>query len=185
MAMPKHYFIVNLLIYQVCWFACVLGAANGVPWVGVIIVATATVCHLFAANKPVVELVLIGCIVLIGGLWDSFLVTTGWLQYPNGIFIDSVAPYWILSLWVSFAITLNVSLAWFKQRLWLASLFGGIGGPLAFFAGQRLGAVEFPNAAVALIALAAGWTLLMPLIVLLARRYDGFENSETKELANV
>ena len=173
--MPKHYFIINLLIYQICWFACVLGAANSVPWIGVIVVVAANTCHLLVANRSIVELMLIGCILFIGGLWDSFLVTMGWLQYPNGIFIDGAAPYWILLLWVSFAITLNVSLAWFKQHLWLASLFGAIGGPLAFFAGERLGAVEFPDATVALAALAAGWTLLMPMIMLLARHCNGFE----------
>ena len=44
---------------------------------------------------------------------------------------------------------------------------GAIGGPLAFYAGNRLGAVEFSDFGAAMLALAIGWGALMPLLVLL------------------
>jgi hypothetical protein len=44
-------------------------------------------------------------------------------------------------MWIAFATTLNVSMRWLRGRPELALLFGAVGGPLAFYAGERLGAV--------------------------------------------
>ena len=178
MTTPKHHFIINIVVYQVCWSTCVLGAAYDMAWLGVVLVAAAVCYHLNVAIRPKAELSLIVCTVVIGSLWDSFLVMTGWLIYANGLFIDGVAPYWIISLWIVFATTLNVSLTWFKQRLWFAALFGAIGGPLAYMAGARLGAVQFSDPTSALSALAVGWTLIMPLMMLLSRHLNGFEKNK-------
>jgi Protein of unknown function (DUF2878) len=182
MSITKHHFITNLLIYQASWLACVLGAGYGMPWFGVIIVAGALGYHLSLATKPTVELTLICCVMVVGGLWDSFLVTMDWLKYDNGMLINGVAPYWIIALWIAFATTLNISLAWFKQHLWLASLFGTIGGPLAYLGGEKLGAVQFSDPIVVLSALAVGWTIIMPLMMLLSRSLNGFEANESNTL---
>ena len=87
-----------------------------------------------------------------GLVFDSLLVTVGWLEYPNGMFAPVVAPYWILSMWVLFATTLNVSLAWLHGRYTLAAVFGAIGGPLSYLAGARLGAVTLAEPRAAVIA---------------------------------
>ena len=55
-----------------------------------------------------------------------------------------------------------------------AILLGAVGGPLAFLAGERLGGVIFTDHTVGLIALAVGWAILMPLMMLAARRWNGF-----------
>ena len=78
-------------------------------------------------------------------------------------------------MWALFATTLNLALRWLKGRPLLASVFGALGGPLAYYAGERLGAVEMPHQASALLALAAGWAVLMPLLTVIARRYNGFD----------
>ncbi|HWR87050.1 MAG TPA: DUF2878 domain-containing protein, partial [Acidiferrobacterales bacterium] len=100
----------------------------------------------------------------------------GWLAYPSGTLIAGTAPHWIVALWMLFAITLNVSLGWLKQRLFVAMLFGAIGGPLAYLGGAKLGALSFAAPTAALIALTIGWALFTPLLVMLARRFDGFVN---------
>ncbi len=111
---------------------------------------------------------------LVGAVWDSALVAAGWLVYPSGTLIAGTAPYWIVALWIGFATTFNLSLRYFKQRLWLASLLGAVGGPLAFFAGERLGGVVFTDTTIALVALAVGWAVLMPMMMVAARRLNGF-----------
>lgn len=166
--------IINIVIYQVCWLGCIIGAANDAPLVGVGLAAIAAGYHLYSAANPMPELKLLLIAAAIGGLWDSLPVVMGWLVYPSGIILESAAPYWIVALWVSFATTFNVSLRWFKQHLLLAALFGAIGGPLAFLAGERLGGVVFTNYPVTLTALAIGWAILMPLMLLLAQRFNGF-----------
>ena len=169
--------IINIVIFQVGWLACVLGAANGLPLAGVIFVVAAVAYHLYRADEPRAEAWLIVISAMIGAAWESSLVATGLLVYPSGMLIDGAAPYWIVALWVVFATTFNVSLRWFKQHLWLAALFGAIGGPLAFFAGERLGGVVFTDYPLGLGALALGWALLMPAMMLLAERYNGFREA--------
>jgi hypothetical protein len=61
---------------------------------------------------------------------------------------------------------------WLLGRWWLASLFGAIGGPLAFYAGMRLGAVSFPDPIAALAVLAVGWAVLMPLTAWIAVKLE-------------
>ena len=173
--MPSSEILINLVIYQACWLSCILGGAHGMPWLGVIVVALAVTFHLFGAMKPVSELLLILSAVAVGAVWDSLLVGFGWLIYPSGILIEYTAPYWIVALWAGFATTFNVSLAWFKTRLLMSALLGALGGPLAYLAGERLGAVEFSSQIAAMVALALGWAVIMPLMMCLARRLNGIE----------
>jgi hypothetical protein len=170
--------LINIVFYQLCWLACILGAAFQMPMLGVAVVALAVAYHLYRAQFAAPELTLIVIAALIGAVWDSLLVAAGWLVYPNGMLLEGTAPYWIVALWISFATTFNVSLRWFKQRLVLAALFGAIGGPLAFLAGERLGGVVFTSYPAALTALALGWALLMPLMLLIARRFNGFDRPQ-------
>jgi hypothetical protein len=169
-AMPK---LANFLAFQLGWFACVLGAAWGRPWVGTGLALAIVGWHLNRAAHPRAELTLIAIAAAVGALWDSALVALGWIGYPNGILVAETAPHWMVALWMLFATTLNVSLSWLKRRLLLAVVLGAIGGPLAYLAGSRLGALSFIEPAAALAALAIGWALLTPLLVLVARRHDG------------
>ncbi len=168
----------NIVIYQVCWLACILGGANGLPLAGVAAVALAVAWHLYLADAPRAEVALLALAGLVGAVWDSVLVAAGWLVYPSGTLIAGTAPYWIVALWIGFATTFNLSLRYFKQRLWLAALLGAVGGPLAFLAGERLGGVVFTDTTIAMAALALGWAALMPLMMLAARRLNGFRDDE-------
>ena len=169
---------INIIVYQVCWLACILGAAKQMPLVGVALVAIAAAYHLYSAPRALPEFKLLIIAAVIGAVWDSLPVSMGWLVYPSGMLLDGAAPYWIVALWVVFATTFNVSLRWFKEHLLLAALFGAIGGPLAFLAGERLGGVEFLNYPMGLTALAIGWGVLMPVLLLIADRFNGFSQSD-------
>ena len=167
--------LINIVVYQVCWLACIIGAANSMPLVGVGLTAIAAAYHLYSADRALPELNLLLIAAVIGAFWDSLLVAMGWLIYPSGTLLEGAAPYWIVALWIAFATTFNVSLRWFKQHLLLGAVFGAVGGPLAFLAGERLGGVEFTNYPAALTALAVGWGILMPAMLLLAQRFNGFD----------
>ncbi|HYN77500.1 MAG TPA: DUF2878 domain-containing protein [Lamprocystis sp. (in: g-proteobacteria)] len=164
--------VINFLAYQISWFAAVLGGANGLPWAGVAVTAAAIGLHLALARSPGREAVLILAITTIGALWESLMVVFGLLEYPSGMVLPWLAPAWIIAMWAGFATTLTVSMRWLLGRWRLAALFGAIGGPLAFYAGMRLGAVSFPDPAVSLAVLAVGWALLMPLAAWIAVKVD-------------
>jgi len=104
---------------------------------------------------------------VIGLGWESFMVWTGLVQYA-GHESAVLAPFWIISMWVLFATTINHGLSWAKRNLWVASLAGLLGGPMAFYGGMNLGAVEFSHTAAALVLIGLGWALLLPALTLVA-----------------
>ncbi|NJN45296.1 MAG: DUF2878 domain-containing protein [Candidatus Competibacteraceae bacterium] len=165
--------VVNFIAFQIGWLACVLGGARELPWAGTGLAAALIAVHLWRSPNPRRELILIVTVGVLGAIWDSLLVTLGWLIYPSGTLIAGTAPHWIVAMWMLFATTLNVSLRWLHGRLLLATILGAIGGPLAYFAGYRLGGVEFSQLWVGLTALGLGWAVLMPLLTVLAERFDG------------
>jgi hypothetical protein len=166
--------LVNFALFQLAWFACVLSGAGGVPLIGVAVVALVAGYHLHRTRRPFAELALLAIAATIGALWDGQLAGHGWLLYPSGLFAPWIAPTWIIAMWVSFATTLNVSMRWLHGRYGLALAFGALGGPLAFFAGSRLGAVQFSDPLMAMLVLSAGWALITPVLVLVATRLDGY-----------
>jgi hypothetical protein len=174
--------LLNFLFFQTGWMACVLGAANGMPWLGLIAVGVAAIVHFKMASNARQEGCLMLLAVLIGLIFDSLLVGSGWVAYPNGMVVAGVAPYWILALWALFATTMNVSMSWIKTNVGVAALLGAIGGPLSYMAGQRLGGLQFVDYTAGIIALALIWAIATPLLVVAARRYNGFRAvSETNQ----
>lgn len=165
--------VFNFIAFQIGWAACVLGGAHQLPWLGSGLVLLIISAHLAWVPAPRNELYLILLTAVIGLFWDSLLVTLGLTRYHSGTLLSGIAPHWIVALWMLFATTLNVSLRWLQGRWLLAAAFGAVGGPLSFWAGQRLGGVAFADTALSLTVLSAGWAVLTPLLLKLAERFDG------------
>ena len=68
-------------------------------------------------------------------------IATGTYRFTSGTVIDALPPAWLLTMWAQFATTFRHSLRTVISRPPQAALFGAIGGPIAFLAGERLGAV--------------------------------------------
>ena len=95
----------------------------------------------------------------VGVAADALLSTLGVYQFAGGVLV----PLWLCCLWLAFAAALGRSLAWLAARPALAALAGAVAFPLNYWAGQRLGAVEFGYALVPTLALLAlTWGLLLP-----------------------
>jgi hypothetical protein len=171
----SHRNLLNFVVFQLAWFACVLGGARGYELAGTLVVAAAVALHVALATRAALAATLVVAVATVGLLWDSLLVTLGLMVYPSGSLAPGLAPLWIVAMWALFATTLNLSLGWLQGRPVLAALLGAVGGPLAYLAGQRLGAIELPEPALALLVQGLGWSLLMPLLAWLATRLNGFE----------
>ena len=165
--------LINAVAFQLGWFACVLGGANQLPWLGTLVAILIVYWHLNQAQRPGRELTLLAVVGALGALWDSLLVAAGWLEYPSGMLLSNTAPHWIVAMWVLFASTLNVSLRWLRGRWTLATLLGAVAGPLAYYAGAGLGGVDINEPLPAFTALAAGWAAFVPLLISLSSRLDG------------
>jgi hypothetical protein len=166
----------NFAAFQLGWFACVLGGANQLPWFGTLIAALIVSWHLSLAPRPGREFTLLAAVGALGALWDSLLVATDWLDYPSGILLNNTAPHWIVAMWVLFASTLNVSLRWLRGRWMLGTVLGAVAGPLAYYAGAKLGGVVIVEPVFAFTALALGWAAFVPLLIRLSTRFDGMRS---------
>lgn len=178
----------NFILFQIGWFCCVIGGASSeFYWIGVVAVAVIIAIHLIRANNIQNEIVLIVATMMLGTAWDSGLTIAGIFSFSNGIVVNGLVPIWMIAMWALFATTLNVSLKWMKNRYLLAIVFGALGGPIAYYAGNRLGAVEFNTTSTALIAVAIGWSIIMPLLIALTARFNGYQqvNSKTYEVEPV
>jgi hypothetical protein len=164
--------LLNIAISQAGWFGVILAASHGKPVLAGAVAIAGVVAHLALSSRRRTELLVVLAVMAVGATWDSVLAANGVIRYPNGQWSMLLAPYWLFGLWALFATTLNVSMRWLHGRWLAAVLFGGIGGPLSFWAGARLGAAQFPNPVLALGLLAVGWALLMPLLVRITMALD-------------
>jgi hypothetical protein len=164
----------NLALFTGSWFVCVLTGAYGVPWLGLATVAAVIWIHLRAAPLPRREALLIAIATALGAFWDGQISGYGWVVYTGGTPARWLAPVWTMGLWAIFATLLNVSLRWLHGRYGLALVIGGLSAPFAYAVGAGLGAATFPDKLVAMLAVAAGWAVILPLLVALSMRLDGF-----------
>ena len=154
--------LANAALFQVGWFACVLGGNS--LWL--LLAAGALLVHLLFISRSLAEVRLVVVVCLLGTAVDSLLLNAGVFEFrQEGILI----PFWLMLLWALLATTLNHCLAWTARPAWRAVLLGAVGGPLSYYAGQRLGAVQFgfglwPT----LVLLAVLWAGLFPALQWLA-----------------
>jgi hypothetical protein len=163
--------LANFLLFQLAWFACVLGAAYGMPWLGVIVTLMTTSWHLYQTKRVKPEMLLMFAALLLGACFDQLLLLMQLVAYQQHGWSTSLVPVWILALWLAFASTLNLSLAWMQGRYLIAMLFGASGGPLAYFGAQNIGAVTLQSSA-SYVALSVGWALITPALLYLAKHIN-------------
>ncbi len=165
--------LVNFVVFEGAWFACILGVSHGQPLWGTAAVAAGIAWHVAISARPATELALIGILCAIGLVAESLVVAQGNVAYPAGQPVAWLAPYWMVALWGEFGIALNVTLRWLKRKPWLAALLGAVFGPLSFMGGVRLGGARFVDEPAALVTLVVMWAVLMPLAMWLSDRFDG------------
>jgi len=158
--------LVNFLGFQSVWFLSLFGAGTQRSWLGALALAAFTVWHFRTAVSPRADLALAGIACVVGFLADTAFIQAHLLAYAEPLPFAAVAPYWILGMWINFALTLNGSMRWLHGRYLLAAMLGAVGGPLAYVAGVKLGAaVLLDRGTVVYGALAVVWALGVPLLV--------------------
>lgn len=164
--------LLNLLAMQMAWFACVLGAAHQLPWLGVVVSLAVVALHLWRSAQRRIELSLTLYALLMGLVIDSVLASGGWIGFTSGVLITGVTTPWMLGLWIAFATTLTTSLNWLMRRPALTVLFGALGGPAAYWSGAKLGALTLTPVGPALLAIGVSWAVAMAIFVVLVSRHS-------------
>jgi hypothetical protein len=165
--------VVNAIAYQVGWFACVLGAAGGWETAGASIAIALAVGHVALSQRPDEEWPLLLAAASMGLVIDTLHAGFGVLDF-RGHEAGTLAPLWIVALWIQFGTALHFCMRWLSGRYALASLLGLVGGPMAFLGGERLGAATFGEPrAVSLAVLGLSWAVGLPTLVWIADRLGG------------
>jgi hypothetical protein len=165
--------IINAVAYQIGWFACVLGAAADRELLGALVAISLALIHLALCEQPKPEWKLMMAAGTIGACLESLNASLGILEFA-GHEPGTLAPVWILALWIQFATVFHFCMGWLSRRYLLAAFLGMGGGPLAFLGGERLGAATIGEPrAFSLAFLAFSWMLLLPALVRIADRFGG------------
>jgi hypothetical protein len=155
---------INLGLYQLGWFAIVLGMAHHRPWLGSSISITAIAIDLLLAPHAVRRSKMLVLAVIVGTLVESLNAALHVYDVTSGSWRGWASPPIVL-LWAGFSTTFERSLRWISARYGLALAVGALAGPLAFFGGERLGAITLSRNPWLLAALATEWALALPLLV--------------------
>ena len=166
--------IVNFLLYQVGWLACVCGAAQNRPGLGLASASTLLLGHLILSYDRSRQLTLIFVAAIIGLSVESVLSWVGVYQFTSGQPVSWLPPPWIIIMWMQFATLLPFCLSWLRSRYLLSAFLGMTGGPLAFLGGESLGAIIIlPPRWSHMILLALFWSLAMPVLLYATDRLFG------------
>lgn len=167
----RHTQLVNYALYQVGWFACVLGGAWHRPWTGFLIAVILCGAHLALSVERSVEVRLVVIATAVGALVEIGQIAAGTYRFTSGTVIDALPPPWLLAMWAQFATTFRFSLRAVITRPIRAALFGAAGGPIAFLAGERLGAVTLlPPVTPGLLRLSISWAIALVVFSVVVRR---------------
>ncbi len=164
------FYIYNVLGFKICWWACVLGAVSNQKYLGPILVFLYLSIHLYnissQSRTSEIYLLLIAC--MFGTSVDSILLNLDILSY-EGLYdnIDYIAPLWITAMWVGFTATLNHAFKNIIEKYFIQILLGLFFGPMAYVAGNNLGAIKFNtlySESLILVIIAVVWGLSFPLL---------------------
>ena len=158
--------------FQLVWLMCALGAAQGWNAPGMIAAAMFIVAVLAMKGWPSSEYLPILASGAVGLVAESTLVSTELVRFAAPWPSPQLAPAWIVALWLAFGATLSTMASLLGQYLVIkASVIGFVAGPLAYWAGARLGAIELTGPApLTYLAIALIWAVALPSLLIFRLR---------------
>jgi hypothetical protein len=161
----------NLISVNIGWMACILGAARGHYWLGLVVVPILFVIHITAIQKCKIRRIFIVALATtaIGFLVDTTLIVVGAVEPNRWLMPTPFTTVWDLMIWANFSLTLDVSLRFLQKRPVVAAFLGAICAPGTYYAGDRLGALNFSEPVFSsLLWVGAVWLFTMPCLSLMA-----------------
>ena len=169
--------ILNFVLYNLAWFACVLSL--GAPerwWWGPAAVAPVVIWHLLASDHWRRDAVAIALASALGPVIDTVLLNAGLIHLPASVQQPlgwlPPGPMWLL--WPAFATLFYCSLRWITDRYLLLAACSLVGGPMAYFTASNLMA-RFgfgPGLWPALALIGVIWALGLPAMLYLINRVN-------------
>jgi len=161
--------LVNFAGFQATWWATILSAAGGRPWVAAAASGAALLLHLALFDRSAGERRLLLAATGVGLLLETGNALAGVTRFSPPPFDLPIAPPWMVLQWTVFGATFRHSFGWIRGRYAVASVLGAVAAPLSYAGGERLGALSLGGTP-ALIAVGAEYAVALPLLVAIEAR---------------
>lgn len=157
--------LISFVLFQIAWFAAVIGGAHDLDFAASSPALAIFAFHILNNYRRWFEATAsIAAIFIMGIVIEIILLKSGVISYRGLTASNSFPPLWILALWLAFATLPDGALSWLEGRTMLQVLFGAVGGPLSYLAGEKLGAATLHgNFVYAMAVLAFAWAVATPL----------------------
>jgi hypothetical protein len=154
---------INVGINQAIWFLCVLWGNTGALF-AILLLGL----NIFLSQHKRADLQMSGILLFAGISNDGILQHIGFFSFSSP---GEPIPLWLAVIWIALAALPHHSLVWMKKRMLISALFGAVGGPLAYWAGVRLGAATFHWPLLSSLSLlAVVWAILWSGVMAIAAR---------------
>jgi len=107
---------VNAILFQVLWFAAVIGSAKLLMWPSLIACSALAVWQLNPSRRHTGDLKLIGVAIILGLISDTLVLQLNLFQFIYPFPFVGVTPLWILLMWIGLAMTINHSLKFISRH---------------------------------------------------------------------
>ena len=170
--------LANILSFYLCWWISIYGALNEQYFLGIITVSFYMVFHFIFLSTSYSEFYYIVICFFISFIPDSLLLNLGFISYKGSLPMNfNIAPFWALSLWLCFSLSIFHSFSFLKGNYLKASILGVISGPIIYYSCSKAGIIVFLiNQYYALILISLIWSFLIPVYFhiadLIVRKYD-------------
>jgi hypothetical protein len=164
----------NVISADIGWLACIAGAAQGRPWLGLVVVPILFGIHIAAIETRNIRAVLIVALttMAIGFLMDTLLIIIGTVEPNRWIIPAPFTTLWDIMIWANFSLMLDTSLRFLQKKPLAAAFLGALSAPGAYYAGDRLGALNLSEPLLgSLLWIGVVWFFVMPCLSLMAMHY--------------
>lgn len=166
--------ILSAVFFYVGWLLCIEEAARGNAYIGPLYVLCMFLVQLYFSHKRLQDTVLVITALIVGTLIDTGYIQLGLLEYYSPYRgYPQIAPLWVASIWALYAMCINHSLVWLKDRYLLAAVLGAAGAYFSYVAGEKLGSAKFlVNPWLALAIISTVWAIVTPLSLWYTKKLD-------------
>ena len=165
--------VISAILFQIGWFVCVFSP----PIIVLVYVVFYGVIHfLYICHQPLFWLFSLR-LFFVGIAIDAFWVYSGIIQLAPA---DRVVPYWLVCLWIMFALALPFGFGFIRKHNALAIGLGLFGAPLSYVAGAagRGDAMLMSPIWQSVLCIGVSWAVVLLLSNLMQHKMKLFTPSE-------
>lgn len=159
--------LLDIVGFQITWWACALGAAAGAWEPGVAVAAVVIAVQLWMSKARVATVAAVLAAGVCGVAAETAVVASGLVTYQAPLPAAGLAPIWLVGLWMVFGTCIEATARMLgERRLLLGAALGALLAPPTYWAGASLAALHLAEPIwLPLLVLAAIWAVATPLLM--------------------